>query len=300
MPVVGYLSGAQRIAAGSKLVDAFRRGLGDTGYVEGHNVKIEYRYAEGQYDRLPVFAAELVARRVAVIAAMGPTQALAAKRATSTIPIVFYSSQDPVSAGLVSSLSRPGGNLTGVSVLTSHLIAKRIELLRELMPNAASVAILINPHSATSPIQIKEAEVAAGNAGLRLLVFNTASEKQFGDAFASMALQRIDALVVGVDPMLSSRAGQIVALAAQHRLPVVFQTQEFAEAGGLMSYGPSRIGAFRQVGSYAGRILAGSKPAEMPVQQPTKFDLVINLKTAKTLGVVIPDSILVRADEVIE
>jgi len=298
-PLVGYLSGSSVVST-SKLVNAFRAGLAETRYVEGRNIAIDFRSAEGRYDRLETFVRELLDKGVAALAAMGATQALVAKRLTSNIPVVFYSSADPVEAGLVASLSRPGGNLTGVSALTGQLVAKRIELIRELIPSATWIALLINPNSGSSPQQLKEANAAARSAGLGLLVLHATREQDFGPVFEAAINNRAAALIVGPDSFLSNSGPQLIALAATRRLPVVYQTMEFVEAGGLMSYGPSRLVAFRRVGAFVGHILQGSDPANMPVEQPTKLELAINLRTAHALGLKITDSIIVRADEVIE
>jgi putative ABC transport system substrate-binding protein len=297
---VGFLSSGSP-AADAYLVAAFRAGLNEGGYAEGRNVALQFRWAEGQYERLPALAADLVQRQVAVIAAMGGNaSAQAARAATSTIPIVVTVGSDPVTLGLVGSLSRPGGNVTGVSLLVEALEAKKLELLRELAPRANVIAMLANLNNPSADFQLKEAIGAARAIGLKLHVLNATEEADFDAAFATLAQQRADALLVGSDAFFLSRRERIVALAARAAVPTVYELGEFAVAGGLISYGPSFADAYRQAGNYAALILKGAKPASLPVLQPTKFELVVNLKTAKTLGIVIPQSILLRADEVIE
>jgi len=299
MPVIGYLSVGSPGTSGSRLA-AFRQGLGETGFVEGQSVAIEYRWAEGRYERLPAFAADLVSRKVDLIAAFGPPPAFAAKSATSTIPIVFVLGIDPIAAGLVASLARPGGNLTGVSMLTGELMPKRLELLSELVPAARAIALLANPNDATTEGMIRDVQEAARAKGVRLQILKAGSESDIDAAFASLDQTHAGALIVGDDPFFASRHEQLVALASRHAIPAIYEWREYVAAGGLISYGTSITAVYRQVGIYAGKILKGEKPADLPVQQPTKFELVVNLKTAKALGLTVPQSILARADEVIE
>jgi len=300
MPVIGVLNTGSPSASSGPLMGAFRQGLREAGYVEGQNVAIEYRSADGHYDQLPALAADLVGRKVDLIMAGSPPSALAAKSATSTIPIVFRSGADPVGDGLVANLARPGGNLTGVSFVADELTAKRLELLSELVPRARVIALLMNPNNATAERVIRDVQEAARTKGLQLHVLKASSESEIGTAFASLVQLHVDALVVGADPFLSSRREQLVALASRRAVPSSYAWREFAASGGLISYGPSLTSAFRLVGAYAGKILKGAKPADLPVQQSTTFELVINLKTAKALGLTIPPSLLARADEVIE
>jgi putative ABC transport system substrate-binding protein len=300
MPVIGFLNSLPPEPA-AHLVVAFRQGLGEIGYTEGGNVAIEFRWADGQYDRLPPIAADLVSRRVAVIVAGGgEPAALAAKAATSTIPIVFAIGGDPVKVGLVASLNRPGANVTGVTLLTNSLEAKRLGLLRELVPKATTLAMLVNPTFTTAETQVRDAQEAVRTFGLRLHVLNASNELDFEGAFASLAQLRADALLVSSDAFLNSRRAQIVARVARQAVPAIYEWREFAAAGGLMSYGTNLADTYRQVGLYTGRVLKGAKPADIPVQQSTKFELVINLKTAKALGLHVPDNVLSLADEVIE
>jgi len=299
MPVIGILSPASYDPF-STFVTAFRQGLSEAGYVEGENLAIEYRFAEGHYDRLPALAADLVGRKVDLIMANSPPAALAAKSATSTIPIVFRGGNDPVGDGLVASLARPGGNLTGVS-LADDVTAKRLQLLSELVPRVGVIALMVNPNNANHAERvIRDLQEAARTKGLQLHVLKAGSESEINSAFASLVQLHVDALIVAADPFLSSRREQLVALASRHAVPSSYAWREFAASGGLISYGPSLTYAFRLVGAYAGKVLKGAKPADLPVQQPTKFELVINLKTAEALGITVPQSLLQRADEVIE
>jgi putative ABC transport system substrate-binding protein len=299
VPVVGYLlSGSPQ--AFKHLVDAVLKGLDETGYVDGRNVTIAYRWAEGHFDRLPGLAADLIHRQVAVLVAQGAPSAIAAKAATATIPIVFSSGGDPVALGLISSLSRPGGNATGVSVLTAALGSKRLEILHQVMPTAGVMAALVNPNNATTQGQLKDLQDGARALGAQLKILNASSAVEIEAAFAAIAQAGISALVVGSDPFYLDQVNQLVALAARHKISAVHEWRDFVEAGGLMSYGTSLAESYRQVGAYTGRILKGEKPADLPVIQSAKVELVINLKTAKTLGLVIPLGLLGRADEVIE
>ena len=301
MPVVGFLHSGPA-SSNAHLVDAFRRGLAEAGYVQGSNVTIEYRWAEGQYERLAGLAADLVRRPVAVILGGAPPAALAAKAATTTIPIVFVSGDDPTKSGLVDKLNRPGGNITGISVFSgSQLGAKHVQLLHELVPTAAAIALLVNPANSTqTEAQTQQTEAAAHRVGLRLHVVNASTASDFDKAFAMLAAQRADALIVGGDPFFTSQRERLVTLAARQALPVVYNLREFVAAGGLMSYGSSITDAYRQAGIYTGQILKGVKPSDLPVMLPTKFELVINLKTAKALGLEVPPMLLATADEVIE
>jgi len=300
MPVIGIL-GTASPGLPTPYAAAFRQGLSETGYVEGQNVAIEYRGAEGHYDRLPALAAELVGRKVDVIVSTGGTPtALAAKSATSTIPIVFRSGEDPVELGLVASLARPGGNLTGVSMLIDELTPKRLELLSELVPEAGVIALLLNPNNRSAERIIRDAPAAARAKGVRLTILKAGSASEIDTAFATLVPLHAGALAVSADPFLTSRREQLLALASRHAVPAIYAWREFAASGGLISYGSSLTAAFRLVGIYAGKILKGAKPADLPVQQPTQLELVVNLKTAKELGLTVPPSILARADEVIE
>jgi putative ABC transport system substrate-binding protein len=297
MPVIGFLHFASP-GPFALYVVAFRQGLSETGYVEGENLRIEFRWAEGRYDRLPALVADLVDRKVDVIVAFGPPSARAAKSATATIPIVFGSG-DPVREGLVDSLARPGGNLTGVSVLTVELMAKRLELLSELVPQAKMIALLVNPNNPDTEPMIRDVQEAARTKGVQLPILKAANESEIDAAFTSLVQLQAGGLVVGTDPFFASQHEQLLALAARHAVPATYDFREFAAAGGLISYGTS-LTAVSQLGIYAGKILNGAQPADLPVEQPTRFELVVNLKTAKELGLTIPPSILARADEVIE
>jgi putative ABC transport system substrate-binding protein len=300
MPVIGFLSSRSPDESAS-LVAALRQGLSETGYVEGQNLAIEYRWAEGSYDRWPAFASDLVGRKVDLIAATGGLPAaLAAKSATSTIPIVFRISADPVELGLVASLARPGGNLTGTSMIGVELTSKRFELLSELVPRAGVIALLVNPNNRNAERMMREVQEAARTKGVQLSTLTASTESEIDAAFASLVQLHAGALVVANDPFFLGQHEQLVALAAHHAVPAIYAWREYVGAGGLISYGPSLTAAYREVGIYAGKILNGAKPADLPVQQPTTFELVVNLKTAKALGLTVPQSILARADEVIE
>jgi putative ABC transport system substrate-binding protein len=296
VPVIGYLGGTSP----SSYLAAFRQGLSETGYVEGQNVAIEYRWAEGHYDRLPALAAALVSRTVDVIVAVSGPSALAAKNATSTIPIVFMTGTDPVGDRLVAGLSRPGGNITGISFLFVELHAKRLELLSDLVPQARVIVLLVNPNFSGSEQITQNVQEAARLKGVQLYILKAGTEPEIDAAFEPLGQLQAGALVVGSDPFLDSRREQLVALASHHAIPAIYPWREFAAAGGLISYGPSLTAVGRQLGNYAGKILNGARPADLPVEQPTKFELVVNLNTAKALGLTIPQSILARADEVIE
>jgi putative ABC transport system substrate-binding protein len=299
MPVLGILQSGSS-GATAHMTAAFHSGLKEAGYVEGQNVAIVYRYADGQYDRLPMLAAELVRSQVAVIAASGDSAVLAARVATATIPIVFITGSDPVALGYVASLNRPGGNVTGVNLLTSNLGAKRIGLLRELVPKADAIGALVNPTYPVAAAQLKEVQAAAASVGVRLIIANASAERDFEPAFALFVQQRSSALMISSDPFFNSRRDQIVALAARHGVPAIYEWREFAEAGGLMSYGTSLTEAYRLAGVYTGRVLKGEKPADLPVMQSSKFEFVINLKTARALGLDVPLGMSAAADEVIE
>jgi putative ABC transport system substrate-binding protein len=302
MPVIGFLSSYSPDAFGQRIVNAFRQGLSETGFVEGRNVAIESRWAAGEYDRLPALAADLVRRQVAVIAATGgATSARAAKAATATIPIVFSTAADPVELGLVAGLSRPGGNLTGVTNLNVEVGPKRLELVHELVPAAATIALLVNPTNNTSEAQSREMQAAARTLGVQLQVLRASTEREIDDAFAVLTQLRPSGLVIAADPFFNGLNEELAALALRHAVAAVYLNREFAAAGGLASYtGGSTIDNVHQVGVYAGRILKGEKPGDLPVQQTTKTELIINFMTAKALGLTVPPQLLARADEVIE
>ncbi len=300
VPVIGFLGSASP-GPYAPNVAAFRQGLAEAGYVEGQNVAIEYRWAEGSYDRMPELAAGLVGRKVDLIAASGGNvAALAAKNATSTIPIVFASGGDPVGSGLVPSLARPGGNVTGVTLMISELTPKRFELLSELVPQARATALLVNPNSPGTEATIQATQAAARGRGAQLVILKASSESEIDVAFATLAQLHAGGLLLAADPFFAGRREQLVALASHHAVPVIYPAREFADSGGLISYGASVTFVYHQVGIYAGKILKGAKPADMPVQQPTRFELVINLKTAKALGLAVPKTLLAGADEIIE
>jgi putative ABC transport system substrate-binding protein len=301
MPVIGFLHPASPESYADQL-RAFRQGLKEAGFVEGENVAIEYRWAEGQNDRLPALADELVRRRVAVIAAAGgPNSTLAAQAATTTVPIVFVTGQDPVRLGLVTSLARPGGNLTGINFFTVELVAKRLELLRELLPGAMRIAVFVDPASAaTTESTLRDVEAAAGVMRLQIQVLKASTSREIEAAFTSFVGERPDALFVGISTFFTARRVQLAQLAARHAVPAIYPDRLHAEVGGLISYGASLTDAYRQVGIYTGRILKGAKPADVPVVQSSKFELVINHPTARMLGLTVPPSLLARADEVIE
>jgi len=298
-PVIGFLNFTSPDGFTERL-RGFRQGLKETGYIEGENLAIEYRWAENEVDRLPALAAELVHRQVIVIAAPTSVAAQAAKAATTTIPIVFMSPEDPVRHGLVASLARPGGNLTGVNVFTGEVTAKRLELLHELVPNAIRVAVLVNPTNPTAEMTLRDVEPAGRARGLQIQVFNAGTSREISAAFATFVRERPDAVFVSLDAFLNSRRAQLVNLASRHAIPATFSNRDFVEIGGLMSYGANLVDAFRQVGLYTGRILKGAKPSELPVVQASKFELVVNAETARMLGLEMPPPLLATADEVIE
>jgi putative ABC transport system substrate-binding protein len=298
MPVIGFLRSTS-LADSTQHVTAFRQGLKEAGFVEGENVAIEYRWAEGQYDRLRALVADLVDRKVAVIAANSPS-ALAAKTATTTIPIVFTTGDDPVNLGLVASLSRPTGNVTGVTFFGGALVAKQLELLHELIPQATVISVLVNPNFPGTAFQLRDVQEAARTLGHPMHVLNASTGSEINTAFATIAQQRTDALLVAGDPFFLSRLSQFITLAARHAVPTIYPQREYVAGGGLISYGTSVTDAYRQVGVYVGRILNGAKPTDLPVMRATKFELVINLQTAKLLGLEVPPTVLARADEVIE
>jgi putative ABC transport system substrate-binding protein len=298
VPVVGFFSTSSPELA-KNFVSAFQQGLGDAGFVDGRNVTIEYRWAHSDYLRLPELAADLVRRRVAVIVT-APRAQDAAKAATETIPIVFVIGRDPVRAGLVASLNRPGGNLTGIALLTPEMLAKRFGLLHDVVPQAAVIGVLLDSGSPNESFQLQEVQTAANSVGRTIRVVSAGSENEIDAAFVTFARERVDALITAASAYFSTLRGRIVELAARHRIPVIYELRDWVEAGGLMSYGPSGTDAYRQAGVYTGRILKGEKPADLPVMIPTKFEFVINLKTAKALGLAVPPSLLAVADEVIE
>jgi putative tryptophan/tyrosine transport system substrate-binding protein len=300
MPVIGFLNPSSADGWESRL-RAFRQGLKDEGFVEGENMAVEYRWAENQFDRLPALAVELVHRQVAVIVTTGsPVAALAAKAATTTIPVVFGVPEDPVRSGLVASLARPGGNATGINFFSIELVAKRLEILREMVPATTRIAVLINPADAAAETMLKDVKAATRVMGLQIQVLNANTSHEIDAAFATFVRERPDALFVSGGPLLLSRRVQLALLAARHAVPASYGAREYVEIGGLMSYGANVADAYRQVGVYAGRILKGAKPADLPVMQSTKFELVINAQSARVLGLTVPDSLLARADEVIE
>jgi putative tryptophan/tyrosine transport system substrate-binding protein len=301
MPVIGYLGVSSFEKSAGTSLHAFKRGLAESGYVEDRNVTIEYRWADDEYDRLPALAVELVQRGVAVLVAAGSPAALPAKAATTVIPIVFMIGSDPVELGLVAGLNRPGGNLTGVAYLNVEVAPKRLELLHELIPTAKSIALLVNPaNPVVADAQAKELQAAIRTLDLNLMLVKASNPLEMEDAFATLVRERVEALQIGVDPLFGNHVDQLVALAARHKVPTIYPWREFTAAGGLMNYGSSIPDAFRQVGIYTGQILKGAKPAELPVQRPTKLQFVLNLKAAKALGLTIPPTLLARADEVIE
>jgi len=299
MPVIGFLNSSAPETFTS-LVASFRQGLSEGGYVEGQNVAIEYRWAEGAYERLPALATDLVRRKVAVIIAGAPPAVVAAKAATTTVPIVFTSGGNPVELGFVSSLSHPGGNVTGVSFLTNELGGKRLELLRELVPAATSVGLLVNPTRPSFQSEVKTAQQAAPALGVKLIVLNASTEAEIDTAFDQFSQQQVAVLLVGTDAFFQTRRDQIVALANRLRIATMYNLREYVVAGGLISYAPSLAEVYRQAGVYVAKIVKGAKPADLPVLQPTKFDLVINLKTAKALGLTVSNQMQLLADEVIE
>ena len=300
IPVIGFLSGASGGDPRSSDIDGLRQGLAESGYVLGRNLKIEYRWAEGQFDRLSALAADLTSRQVALIATATLPAAIAAKAASPTTPVVFVIGEDPVKAGLVASLSRPGGNATGVSDFVNQLVAKRLDILLEAVPGVGLIGLLVNPNNPNAGPDTEEAEAAANALGKKLLVLNATSDRELDTAFETVAQERIGALAVNIDPFFTRARDQIISLAARHGSPAIYPVRQFVDAGGLMSYSPNRIVSWRQTGLYAARILRGKKPADLPVQRADRIELIINLKTSKALGLTIPLSVLARADEVIE
>ena len=301
MPLIGYLGVSSFEKSAGRSLHAFKRGLAESGYVEDRNVTIEYRWADDEYDRLPALAVELVQRGVEVLVAAGSPAALPAKAATTVIPIVFMIGSDPVELGLVAGLNRPGGNLTGVAYLNVEVAPKRLELLHELIPTAKSIALLVNPaNPVVADAQAKELQAAISTLGLNLMLVKASNPLEMEDAFATLVRERVEALQIGVDPLFGNHVDQLVALAARHKVPTIYPWREFTAAGGLMNYGSSIPDAYRQVGVYTGQILKGAKPADLPVQRPTKLQFVLNLKAAKALGLEVPPTLLARADEVIE
>ena len=298
-PLIGFMNGGSPDAF-TRLSAAFRQGLGETGYIEHKNIAIEYRWADGKYDQLPAMAADLLRRRVIVIAATSTPAALAAKAATTTIPVVFETAGDPVTLGLVASLNRPGGNVTGITQLSSELVAKRLGLLHDLLPAVTIISSLVNPTDPRAESQTRDLRKAASALGLQIHVLNTSTDGELDKAFADLIQLRAGAVIVGTGEFFNRRSKQIVALAAQQGMPAMYQYRHFADVGGLISYGPSLTDAYRQAGVYTGRILKGEKPADLPVLRATKFELVINLKTAKALGLTIPSGVFSIADDVIE
>jgi putative tryptophan/tyrosine transport system substrate-binding protein len=298
MPVIGFLNGGSADGY-APMVAAFRQGLKESGYVEGQNVAVEYRWVEGQYDRVPAMAAELVRRQVAVIVANTPG-VLAVRAATTTIPIVFTTSSDPVQMGLVASLSRPSGNVTGVTQLNVEVASKRLELAHQLLPMATIIAVLVNSTNPNTEALVRDLQAAARALGRQLHLLHASTERDFDTVFATLVRLRAGALIIGIDAFFTSRSEQLATLALRHAVPAIFQDREFVAAGGLMSYGTSVPDSYRLAGGYTGRILKGEKPADLPVQQSTKVELVINMKTAKALGLTIPETLLATADQVIE
>jgi len=300
LPVIGFLNSASP-DPGARLADGFRQGLSEAGYVEGRNVTIEYRFADGQFARLPELVTDLVQHGVSLIAATGGIiSARAAKSVTTTVPILFISGPNPVGDGLVANFNRPGGNLTGVAMFTSELIPKRLELLNELVPRARTVALLVNPSDVAHVEEALHIETATRTTGQQMILLNATADSEFAPAFASAVQQKADALLVSANPFFTDRRAQLVALAARHGLPAGYPWRQYAEAGGLMSYGPSIVGAYRLLGRYAGRILQGDKPGELPVQSPTRFELIINLRTAKSLGLNVSTRLSAAVDQAIE
>ena len=297
VPVIGYLTGG---SGPGPDIDGLGQGLAEGGYVVGRNLNIEYRWAEGQFDRLPALAADLISRRVVLIATATLPAAMAAKAATPTTPVVLVIGEDPVKAGLVASLNRPGGNATGVSDFVNELVAKRLDLLQQAVPGTALIGLLVNPNNPNAGPDTEEAEAAANALGKKLLVLNATSDRELDTAFETVAQERIGALAVNIDPFFTRARDQIISLAARHGSPAIYPVRQFVDAGGLMSYSPNRIVSWRQTGLYAARILRGEKPADLPVQRADRIELIINLKTSKALGLTIPLSVLARADEVIE